>query len=48
MLQKWSSQGIIDNLTQNKLVFIESQIAEETNIALDSYKKVKLVFNTLF
>jgi len=39
VLQKWSSQGIIDNLTQNKLVFIESQIAEETNIALDSYKK---------
>ncbi|XP_072163521.1 general transcription and DNA repair factor IIH helicase subunit XPD-like [Diadema setosum] len=35
----WYEQGIIDNVQKNKLLFIETQDAAETSIALNNYHK---------
>ncbi|XP_070578427.1 general transcription and DNA repair factor IIH helicase subunit XPD-like [Ptychodera flava] len=35
----WYEQGIIDNIQKNKLLFIETQDAAETSVALHNYQK---------
>ena len=37
-------QGIIDQIQKHKLLFIETQDAAETTLALLNYQKVRLLF----
>lgn len=39
IVARWHEQGIIDKVRQNKLVFVETQDAGETSLALESYRK---------
>eukprot|EP00053_Salpingoeca_punica_P015640 m.144471 g.144471 ORF g.144471 m.144471 type:complete len:764 (-) comp16769_c0_seq4:286-2577(-) len=39
MVEQWHDKGIIDKISQHKLIFIETQDAVETSIALDNYRK---------
>jgi len=36
----WHDQGLIDQVQKYKLLFIETQDAAETTLALDNYQKV--------
>jgi hypothetical protein len=38
-----SLQGIIDNVQKHKLLFIETQDAAETSLALLNYQKVSII-----
>lgn len=42
VVASWYEQGIIDNLQKKKLLFIETQDAAETSIALINYIQVKI------
>lgn len=44
VVASWYEQGIIDTLQKKKLLFIETQDAAETSIALINYIQVSLVF----
>lgn len=44
VVASWYEQGIIDNLQKKKLLFIETQDAAETSIALINYIQVKVSF----
>lgn len=37
-------QGILDQVQKNKLLFIETQDAAETSLALLNYQKVRTIF----
>ena len=39
----WYEQGIIDLLQKHKLLFIETQDAAETTLALINYQKVRAI-----
>eukprot|EP00052_Salpingoeca_macrocollata_P017671 m.144308 g.144308 ORF g.144308 m.144308 type:complete len:768 (-) comp20461_c0_seq1:24-2327(-) len=39
MVETWHNQNIIDRITKHKLIFIETQDALESSIALDNYRK---------
>ncbi|XP_071799505.1 general transcription and DNA repair factor IIH helicase subunit XPD-like [Asterias amurensis] len=39
IVASWYEQGIIDNIQKNKLLFIETQDAAETSVALQNYYK---------
>lgn len=41
VVSSWYDQGIIDQLQRHKLLFIETQDAAETSLALVNYIKVK-------
>eukprot|EP00051_Salpingoeca_urceolata_P018231 m.254711 g.254711 ORF g.254711 m.254711 type:complete len:754 (+) comp19149_c0_seq6:448-2709(+) len=38
IISKWIEQGIIDKIRRNKLIFVETQDAAETSIALEKYR----------
>jgi Rad3-related DNA helicases len=42
VVASWYDQGVVDNLQRNKLLFIETQDAAETSLALLNYIKVIL------
>ena len=39
IVANWYEQGIIDNIQKNKLLFIETQDAVETSVALHNYHR---------
>ena len=39
MLHAWKESGVLDELGRHKLVFVETKDTEETNVALQSYRK---------
>lgn len=41
-------QGIIDQIQKHKLLFIETQDAAETTLALLNYQKVRMLAHCLF
>ena len=47
VVSSWYDQGIIDQLQRHKLLFIETQDAAETSLALVNYIKVYFLFLTL-
>jgi DNA excision repair protein ERCC-2 len=40
VVASWYDQGVVDNLQRNKLLFIETQDAAETSLALLNYIRV--------
>lgn len=45
VVASWYDQGIIDQLQRHKLLFIETQDAAETSLALVNYIKVNIELN---
>lgn len=39
-MSAWYEQGILESIQKNKLLFIETQDAAETSMALDKYHEV--------
>ncbi|XP_038642017.1 general transcription and DNA repair factor IIH helicase subunit XPD [Scyliorhinus canicula] len=39
IVASWYEQGILENIQRNKLIFIETQDAAETSVALDKYQE---------
>ena len=39
ILHSWKQSGVLDELNKSKLVFVETKDTEETNIALQNYRK---------
>jgi DNA excision repair protein ERCC-2 len=48
IVSSWNDLGMIQEILQNKLVFIETPDAAETSIALENYRKVGSFFNHLY
>ena len=48
VVASWYDQGIIDQLQKHKLLFIETQDAAETSLALINYIKVSKLANFLY
>lgn len=40
IIASWYEQGVLENIQRNKLLFIETQDAAETSMALDKYHEV--------
>ena len=47
VVASWYDQGIIDQLQRHKLLFIETQDAAETSLALVNYIKVSSALSSL-
>ena len=43
LVATWYDQGVIDDIQKHKLLFIETQDAAETSLALLNYIKVKTI-----
>uniref|UniRef100_A0A669CL90 DNA 5'-3' helicase n=1 Tax=Oreochromis niloticus TaxID=8128 RepID=A0A669CL90_ORENI len=48
IVASWYEQGILENIQRNKLIFIETQDAAETSMALEKYQEVRLIIVVVY